>query len=149
MLIRDMVRTKPISWLLFIFGSDIMMTYGLLLYHGSTRFNPMRDYITVLKFVSMDLVSFVFIMLFFDWLHHKFAQDGQETLIDIVLRIGGNLMAAYFGWFTIGFIVLQVIDFQAQTFWWLVVIYAVLAVMNWLFRRVSPIKFQLNPSKNQ
>lgn len=64
MLIRDMVRTKPISWLLFIFGSDIMMTYGLLLYQGSTRFNPMRDYITILKFVSMDLVSFVFIMLF-------------------------------------------------------------------------------------
>lgn len=59
MLIRDMVRTKPISWLLFIFGSDIMMTYGLLLYHGSTRFNPMRDYITILKFVSIDLVSFV------------------------------------------------------------------------------------------
>ncbi|GMA69996.1 hypothetical protein GCM10025879_12420 [Leuconostoc litchii] len=64
MLIRNMVRAKPISWLLFIFGSDIMMTYGLLLYHGSTRFNPMRDYITILKFVSMDLVSFVFIMLF-------------------------------------------------------------------------------------
>lgn len=88
-------------------------------------------------------------LCFFDWLHHKFAQDGQETLIDIILRIGGNLMAAYFGWFTIGFIILQVVDFQAQTFWWLVVISAVLAVMNWLFRRVSPIKFQLNPSKNQ
>ncbi|MCC8440818.1 MULTISPECIES: hypothetical protein [Leuconostoc] len=148
MLIRDMVRTKPISWLLFIVGSDIMMTYGINIAHHS-HFVRAQDYPTIAKFVAMDLISFVFIMLFFDWLHHKFAQDGQETLIDIVLRIGGNLMAAYFGWFTIGFIVLQVIDFQAQTFWWLVVISAVLAVMNWLFRRVSPIKFQLNPSKNQ
>ncbi|ABJ63048.1 MULTISPECIES: hypothetical protein [Lactobacillales] len=146
MLIRDMVRTKPISWLLFIFGSDIMMTYGLLLYQGSTRFNPMRDYITILKFVSMDLVSFVFIMLFFDWLHVKFFQNESENLLDKVLRIGGNTMAAYFGWFTIGFVLLQLFtNFQVKQFWLLTLVSGILAIMNWLLRRITPIKFQLNP----
>ncbi|MDC2806222.1 Tellurite resistance protein [Leuconostoc suionicum] len=146
MLIRDMVRTKPISWLLFIFGSDIMMTYGLLLYHGSTRFNPMRDYITILKFVSMDLVSFVFIMLFFDWLHVKFFHNGSENLLDKVLRIGGNTMAAYFGWFAIGFVLLQLFsNFQANQFWLLMFVSGILAIMNWLLRRITPVKFQLNP----
>ena len=81
-----MVRTKPISWLLFIFGSDIMMTYGLLLYQGSTRLNPMRDYITILKFVSMDLVSFIFIMLFSIGYMLSF-QNESENLLDKVLRI--------------------------------------------------------------
>ncbi|WP_273707139.1 Tellurite resistance protein [Leuconostoc mesenteroides] len=146
MLIRDMVRTKPISWLLFIVGSDIMMTYGLLLYQGSTRFNPMRDYITILKFVSMDLVSFVFIMLFFDWLHVKFFQNESENLLDKVLRIGGNTMAAYFGWFTIGFVLLQLFtNFQVKQFWLLTLVSGILAIMNWLLRRITPIKFQLNP----
>ncbi|WP_273714255.1 Tellurite resistance protein [Leuconostoc mesenteroides] len=146
MLIRDMVRTKPISWLLFIFGSDIMMTYGLLLYQGSTRFNPMRDYITILKFVSMDLVSFVFIMLFFDWLHVKFFQNESENLLDKVLRIGGNTMAAYFGWFSIGFVLLQLFsNFQVKQFWLLTLVSGILAIMNWLLRRITPIKFQLNP----
>ncbi len=141
-----MVRTKPISWLLFIFGSDIMMTYGLLLYQGSTRFNPMRDYITILKFVSMDLVSFVFIMLFFDWLHVKFFQNESENLLDKVLRIGGNTMAAYFGWFTIGFVLLQLFtNFQVKQFWLLTLVSGILAIMNWLLRRITPIKFQLNP----
>lgn len=141
-----MVRTKPISWLLFIFGSDIMMTYGLLLYQGSTRFNPMRDYITILKFVSMDLVSFVFIMLFFDWLHAKFFQNESENLLDKVLRIGGNTMAAYFGWFTIGFVLLQLFtNFQVKQFWLLTLVSGILAIMNWLLRRITPIKFQLNP----
>lgn len=146
MLIRDMVRTKPISWLLFIFGSDIMMTYGLLLYQGSTRFNPMRDYITILKFVSMDLVSFVFIMLFFDWLHVKFFQNESENLLDKVLRIGGNTVAAYFGWFSIGFVLLQLFsNFQVKQFWLLTLVSGILAIMNWLLRRITPIKFQLNP----
>ena len=141
-----MVRTKSISWLLFIFGSDIMMTYGLLLYQGSTRFNPMRDYITILKFVSMDLVSFVFIMLFFDWLHVKFFQNESENLLDKVLRIGGNTMAAYFGWFTIGFVLLQLFtNFQVKQFWLLTLVSGILAIMNWLLRRITPIKFQLNP----
>ena len=141
-----MVRTKPISWLLFIFGSDIMMTYGLLLYQGSTRFNPMRDYITILKFVSMDLVSFVFIMLCFDWLHVKFFQNESENLLDKVLRIGGNTMAAYFGWFTIGFVLLQLFtNFQVKQFWLLTLVSGILAIMNWLLRRITPIKFQLNP----
>lgn len=141
-----MVRTKPISWLLFIFGSDIMMTYGLLLYQGSTRFNPMRDYITILKFVSMDLVSFVFIMLFFDWLHVKFFQNESENLLDKVLRIGGNTVAAYFGWFSIGFVLLQLFsNFQVKQFWLLTLVSGILAIMNWLLRRITPIKFQLNP----
>ncbi|MDM7540174.1 Tellurite resistance protein [Leuconostoc mesenteroides] len=146
MLIRDMVRTKPISWLLFIFASDIMMTYGLLLYQGSTRFNPMRDYITILKFVSMDLVSFVFIMLFFDWLHVKFFQNESENLLDKVLRIGGNTMAEYFGWFAIGFVLLQLFsNFQVKQFWLLTLVSGILAIMNWLLRCITPIKFQLNP----
>ncbi|GMA67131.1 hypothetical protein GCM10025884_07580 [Leuconostoc gelidum subsp. gelidum] len=90
MLIRDMVRAKPVSWLLFIIGSDIMMTYGLLLYHDVSHFSPARDYLSIVKFVSFDLISFVFIMLFFDWVHVKFLSEGPENVIDKILRIGGT-----------------------------------------------------------
>jgi hypothetical protein len=94
----------------------------------------------------MDLVSFVFIMLFFDWLHVKFFQNESENLLDKVLRIGGNTMAAYFGWFTIGFVLLQLFtNFQVKQFWLLTLVSGILAIMNWLLRRITPIKFQLNP----
>ncbi|GMA69997.1 hypothetical protein GCM10025879_12430 [Leuconostoc litchii] len=67
-------------------------------------------------------------------------------MLDKILRIGGNTMAAYFGWFTIGFVLLQLIsDFQAKQFWLLAIMSAILAVINWLLRRVTPVKFQLNP----
>lgn len=146
MLIRDMVRAKPVSWLLFIIGSDIMMTYGLLLYHGVSHFSPARDYLSIVKFVSFDLISFVFIMLFFDWVHVKFLSEGPENVIDKILRIGGNTMAAYFGWFTLGFIILQMTtNFQRQQFWLLTIVTGIVAIFNWLLRHTSPIKFQLNP----
>ncbi|GMA67130.1 hypothetical protein GCM10025884_07570 [Leuconostoc gelidum subsp. gelidum] len=55
-------------------------------------------------------------------------------------------MAAYFGWFTLGFIVLQMTtNFQRQQFWLLAIVTGIVAILNWLLRRTSPIKFQLNP----
>ncbi len=85
-------------------------------------------------------------MLFFDWLHVKFFQNESENLLDKVLRIGGNTMAEYFGWFAIGFVLLQLFsNFQVKQFWLLTLVSGILAIMNWLLRCITPIKFQLNP----
>ena len=53
-----------------------------------------RDYLTILKLVGMDLFSFIFIMLFLDWLHMKFFAGQPENLCDKITRIGGHILAA-------------------------------------------------------
>ncbi len=52
----------------------------------------MGDYIRILKFVCMDVVSLVFTMVFLDWVDVKFFENGWEKLLEKVLEIGGNRM---------------------------------------------------------
>jgi len=151
-MIRDMVRAKPLSWLLFILGSDILTAYVLNIIHQQ-HFNVTRDYLTILKLVGMDLFSFIFIMLFLDWLHMKFFADQPENLFDKITRIGGNILAAYFGWFSVLYMVVQGIyilrrqflGFQETQLYILIITAGVAAIVHFLLRRKISWRFQLNP----
>ena len=151
-MIRDMVRAKPLSWLLFILGSDILTAYLLNLWHQQP-FSAPQDYWTILKLVSMDMISFVFIMLFLDWLHVKFFAGQPENWFDKTTRIGGNILAAYFGWFSVLYIGVQGIilslqqtqAFQSDDLLILAVVAGLLASLHYIFRQYIPWSFQLNP----
>lgn len=151
-MIRDMVRAKPLSWLLFILGSDILTAHVLNIIHQQ-HFNVTRDYLTILKLVGMDLFSFIFIMLFLDWLHMKFFADQPENLFDKITRIGGNILAAYFGWFSVLYMVVQGIyilrrqflGFQGNQLYALIITSGVAAIVHFLLRRKISWRFQLNP----
>ncbi|MGY3743660.1 Tellurite resistance protein [Leuconostoc inhae] len=151
-MIRDMVRAKPLSWLLFILGSDILTAYVLNIIHQQ-HFNVTRDYLTILKLVGMDLFSFIFIMLFLDWLHMKFFAGQPENLFDKITRIGGNILAAYFGWFSVLYMIVQGIyilrrqflGFQETQLYILIITAGVAAIVHFLLRRKISWRFQLNP----
>lgn len=151
-MICDMVRAKPLSWLLFILGSDILTAYILNIIHQQ-HFNLTRDYLTILKLVRMDLFSFIFIMLFLDWLHVKFFTDQPENLVDKITRIGGNILAAYFGWFSMLYMIIQVIyilcgqfaGFQETQLYALMITAGIAATVHFLLRRKISWRFQLNP----
>lgn len=151
-MIRDMVRAKPISWLLFILGSDILTAYIINILHNRA-FDVARDYWTILKLVSMDLISFVFIMLFLDWIHVKFLAGQSENWFDKTTRIGGNILAAYFGWFSMLFIVSQLIyrlfdhrnGFQSPQLYSVIIIAGLLALLHYILRQWIPWSFKLNP----
>lgn len=151
-MIRDMVRAKPLSWLLFILGSDILTAYMLNLLHHQ-HFSVPRDYWAILKLVGMDLLSFIFIMLLLDWLHAKFFAGQPENWFDKTTRIGGNILAAYFGWFSVLYIGVQGVvwslqqtqAFQSDDLLFLVVLASVFAGLHYIFRKYIPWSFQLNP----
>lgn len=151
-MIRDMVRAKPLSWLLFILGSDILTAYMLNLLHHQ-HFSVPRDYWAILKLVGMDLLSFIFIMLLLDWLHAKFFAGQPENWFDKTTRIGGNILAAYFGWFSLLYIGFQIgarflsraHQFQSPQLVSLVVLAGVMATLHYVFRKAIPWSFQLNP----
>ena len=153
-MIRDMVRAKPLSWLLFILGSDILTAYVLNIVHQQ-HFNVTRDYLTILKLVGMDFLSFIFIMLFLDWLHMKFFAGQPENWFDKITRIGGNILAAYFGWFSILYLMMQsvyILRGQFSGFQWLqlyilIALAGIVAVSHFLLRRKTTSRFQLNPFK--
>ena len=112
-----------------------------------------RDYLTILKLVGMDLFSFIFIMLFLDWLHMKFLAGQPENLFDKITRIGGNILAAYFGWFSVLYMVVQGIyilrgqflRFQETQLYALIITAGVAAIVHFLLRRKISWRFQLNP----
>ena len=151
-MIRDMVRAKPLSWLLFILGSDILTAYILNIIHQQ-HFNVTRDYLTILKLVGMDLFSFIFIMLFLDWLHVKFLAGQPENLFDKTTRIGGNILATYFGWFSMLYMIIQVIyilcgqfaGFQETQLYALIIVAGIAATVHFLVRQKISWRFQLNP----
>ena len=103
----------------------------------------------------MDLLSFIFIMLFLDWLHMKFFAGQPENRFDKITRIGGNILAAYFGWFSILYLMMQsvyILRGQFSGFQWLqlyilIALAGIVSVSHFLLRRKITWRFQLNPFK--